>query len=261
MMPAAATLAGASDRSARVPEPGPTVTVHGLHKSFGRVAVLRSVDASFAAGRITALIGPNAAGKSTLFKCLLGLARADSGSMRVGSDLAGGDHRCRRLIGYMPQAARFPDQSTGREVRTLLRDLRQADDPTDDDLFQQFGLGSELDKPVATLSGGTRQKLNAALAFVFRPRLLVLDEPTAGLDPLAAGILKRKLTATRDQGTTVIVASHVLAELEEMADDVVLLLEGVVRYQGSLSQLRQETGETRLERAVACLMTLPPAPR
>jgi Cu-processing system ATP-binding protein len=166
----------------------------------------------------------------------------------------GRDPRYRERLGYMPQLPRFPENLTGREVVRLLRDLRSDAMPEDDELFEAFDLAPELDKPVRTLSGGTRQKLNAAVAFMFRPPVLILDEPTAGLDPIASGELKAKILRARQAGATVILTSHVLSELEELVDDVVFLLEGRVEFEGSMRRLRESTGEPRLERAIACLM-------
>jgi Cu-processing system ATP-binding protein len=153
----------------------------------------------------------------------------------------------------MPQHARFPENLTGREVVAMLRDLR----PTqafDEQLFHEFGLPPEMEKAVRTLSGGTRQKLNAAVAFLFRPSLLILDEPTAGLDPVASETLKTRILQARDGGASIILTSHVLAEVEEMVDDVVFLLEGRPVFEGPIQQLKESTGQDRLERAVARLM-------
>lgn len=250
------TAAGAPDRHGMtlVQHEALPVQVQQLNKSFGRLRVLRGAEASFRAGRITALIGPNAAGKSTLLKCVLGLVRPDGGSIRVGTEPVGEDESYRRHIGYMPQAPSFPEHLTPGEITRMLRDLRGPDAVTDDELFNQFGLADSLPKPVRILSGGTRQKFNAALAFLFQPRILILDEPTAGLDPVAAGIFKAKVRAARSDGATVVITSHVMAELEELADDVVLLLEGSTRYQGELAHVRTATGERRLEGAIAALM-------
>jgi Cu-processing system ATP-binding protein len=239
---------------ALVPAQGTPVRVHHLAKTFGRLAVLQGVNATFQPGRITALIGPNAAGKSTLLKCILGLVRPDAGLMHVGDDTVGTGADYRYTIGHMPQAPNFPGHLSAREVTRMLIDLRGDGATLDDELLSSFELGASFDKPVRTLSGGTRQKLNAALAFLFRPRVLILDEPTAGLDPIAAGILKEKVRAARDEGATIIVTSHVIAELEELADDVVLLLDGAVRYEGTLARIAAEAGEPRLERAIASLM-------
>jgi Cu-processing system ATP-binding protein len=237
-----------------LPLPVTVVSASGLTKRFGRLQVLRGVDFAIRAGRVTAILGPNAAGKSTIIKVLLGLTRSDGGSLAVHGQPVGEDPAYRAHVGYMPQHARFPENLTGREVIRLLRDLRGDAVPEDDELFESFALGPELDKPVRTLSGGTRQKLNAAVAFMFRPALLVLDEPTAGLDPIASGVLKDKILRARRAGTSIILTSHVLSELQELVDDVVFLLDGRVEFEGSLRHLAETTGETRLERAIARLM-------
>ena len=122
------------------------------------------------------------------------------------------------------------------------------------DLVDQFRLAGDLTKPLRTLSGGTRQKVNAVLAFLFTPSLLILDEPTAGLDPIASGVLKDKIRQEREEGRTFILTSHVMSELEELADDIVLLLDGSVRFAGSLRDLTARTKQINLERAVAQLM-------
>jgi Cu-processing system ATP-binding protein len=237
-----------------LPLPATVVSASGLTKWFGRLQVLRGVDFAIKGGRVTAILGPNGAGKSTILKVLLGLTRADGGSLTVRGQRVDGDATYRVDLGYMPQHARFPENLTAREVIRLLRDLRGDAVPEDDELFESFALPAELDKPVRTLSGGTRQKLNAAVAFMFRPALLVLDEPTAGLDPIASAVLKDKILRARQAGTSIILSSHVLSELQELVDDVVFLLDGRVEFEGSLRHLAEATGEARLERAIAALM-------
>ncbi|HYC31439.1 MAG TPA: ABC transporter ATP-binding protein [Gemmatimonadales bacterium] len=234
--------------------PRVAISAVGVTKRFGRLEVLRGVNLEIGSGRVTALIGPNAAGKSTLIKSMLGLVRVDGGTLAVDGAPVGDDPSYGAGIGYMPQAARFPENLTGREIVRMLRDLRAHRVPEDDELFGLFALPDELDKPVRSLSGGTRQKLNAAIAFMFQPRLLILDEPTAGLDPIAAGILKAKVQRARQGGAAVVISSHILSELEELADDVVLLLEGRVEFSGPLRRLYETTAEQRLERAVAAVM-------
>ena len=231
----------------------PTLEVRGLHKRFGRLEVLRAMDLAFAPGRVTAVVGPNAAGKSTLLKCALGLVRPDRGEVLFEGVPVTGQHDYRRAIGFMPQRAAFPENLTGREVLGLVRGLHPDADEQDEDLLHRFGLESQLDKPVRTLSGGTRQKLNAVVAFLFRPRLIILDEPTAGLDPLASSILKEKLAELVDRGVTVVLTSHVMSEIEELAETVVFMVDGQAHFNGSMESLRRLTGEQRLERAVARL--------
>ncbi len=229
------------------------VVVTGLRKRFGRQEVLRGIDLTIVPGRVTAVVGPNAAGKTTLIKTMLGLVRADRGGGAVAVDgiPVNGSPSYRERIGYMPQAARFPEHLTGREVIRLLTDLRGRRTGLDEELIERFRLEPSLDKPIRTLSGGTRQKLNAVVACLFRPSLLILDEPTAGLDPVAAGILKDKVLRAPAEGVTVLLTSHIMSEVEELAQDLVFLIEGAIAFQGTVETLLAESGETRLERAIA----------
>lgn len=231
------------------------IGISGLRKRFGQLDVLQGVDATFATGRVTALVGPNAAGKTTLIKTILGLTRPDAGSISMAGTIVNGDVSYRRRIGYMPQIARFPGNLTGEELLSMLEKLRTDISKPDRTLIETFGLGAELGKQLRTLSGGTRQKLNAVAAFLFSPDVLILDEPTAGLDPRASSALKDRILADRAKGRTFIVTSHVMAELEEVADDVIFLADGQVRFSGSLDNLKKTTLQVNLERAIAELMT------
>jgi len=230
------------------------ITCSGLTKRFGTLTVLDGVDLELTPGRVTAVLGPNGTGKTTLIKCVLGLVRPDGGRILVGGEPVTDDPGYRARIGYMPQIARFPENLTGAELLRMVRRLRGDPPLLDDELAVRFALGPQLDKPLRTLSGGTRQKINATLAFLFRPDLLILDEPTAGLDPVSSGILKDRVRAVRDAGRTVILTSHVLSELEELADDVVYLAEGRVRFTGSIRDLKRHTRQLNLERAIAHIM-------
>ena len=230
------------------------IEARGLTKQFGALSVLRGVDLVVAPGRITAILGPNGAGKTTFLKMILGLTRPGGGTLLFDGQAVNGDCRYRARIGYMPQLARFPENLTGRELIAMVRDLRGATGPCDDDLIAAFALEPQLDKRLRTLSGGTRQKINAVLAVLFRPELLILDEPTAGLDPVASSVLKDKILALRTQGRTCLITSHVLSELQELADDVAFLLDGRVRFSGAMADLMASTRQATLERAVAVMM-------
>ncbi len=254
--PAVPALADLTERAtARIVRTAPLVALRGVAKSYGAHRVLHSIDLDIARGAVTAVIGPNGAGKTTLNKILLGLVRADGGTLHFdGVDMLQGiSHRER--FGYMPQAARFPENFTARDVLTVLTDLRGTDRPRDETLLKAFELSAFLDQPVRSLSGGQRQRLNGVAAFLFTPDLLLLDEPTAGLDPVASGVLKDKIRERRDAGCAVLITSHVLSELEEFADVIVFLHEGRVRWSGSLRLLLDRTGAPTLERAIAALMT------
>lgn len=228
-----------------------TISVQGLGKRFGRLRVLDGLDLEIEAGKITAVLGPNGSGKTTLIKCLLGLVRPDAGHLFFDGQKLGVSGAYRARIGYMPQAARFPENLTGAAVVAMLKALREHPGALDEELFEAFGLDAEMDKPVRTLSGGTRQKLSAALAFLFDPDFLILDEPTAGLDPIASSLLKDKIQAAKARGKTFLLTSHIMSEVEELADDVAFLHNGRVRFAGPAEVLKQRTGQARLERAIA----------
>jgi Cu-processing system ATP-binding protein len=150
----------------------------------------------------------------------------------------------------MPQIARFPENITGREVIDMMIDLRRGATPSED-LVDVLELRPHLLKPMRALSGGTRQKLNAVVAFLFSPPVLMLDEPSAGLDPVSAGLLKDRLLAEKARGTTVILTSHVLSEIDELADDVAFLADGRIRFAGPVHDLKRATRQFTLERAIA----------
>jgi len=252
--------------TAPVPDPvgnDAAVAVRGVRKRFGARQVLDEVDADYPSGQVTAIVGPNGAGKTTLIKLMVGLVTPDSGTIRIEGVSIAGKHEQRARLGYMPQMVRFPERLTGTELLALWKDLRQsADRPAtsiEQELIGAFRLEAELDRPLSVLSGGTRQKINALAALLFRPQLLILDEPTAGLDPSASGVLKEKILEERRAGRTIIVTSHIMSDLEEMADHLVFLLDGRVHYAGPLRDAISHTGQHSLERAVASLMSMRPA--
>ena len=223
-------------------------------KSFGKLRVLDQLSLSIKAGRITGLVGPNAAGKTTLAKIILGLTKPDSGTVEIDGNPIGADDSYRSRIGYMPQLARFPENLSARELFAMLTDLRNPARPPDDDLLQAFNFDGALEKPIRALSGGTRQKVNAVIAFMFQPDLLILDEPTAGLDPVASGVLKDKVLGEKAAGKTFLLTSHIMSELDELADDVAFINDGRVAFAGALTELKRITRQTNLERAIAEMM-------
>jgi len=230
------------------------IEISKLTKRFGDHEVLRGVDLTVDRGRVMGIVGPNGAGKTTLIKTLLGLCQPTSGDILLDGRTILGQEAYRAHIGYMPQIAHFPENLTAAELFDMVRDLRGTPGVLDASLLRGFALESQLDKPLRVLSGGTRQKVNACLALLFQPSLLVLDEPTAGLDPLSSAILKDRLLSLRGDGVTVLVASHIMSELEELCDDVAFLLDGVTRFAGPIGELTSTTRQANLERAIAALM-------
>jgi len=230
------------------------IRICGIAKRYGSAHVLRGIDLDIIPGRVTAIVGPNGAGKTTLMKMILGLTRIEEGKILVDGERVADDPAYRESIGYMPQIARFPENLTAAELIAMVRDLRGDAADLDDDLIARFQLSTSLRKPLRVLSGGTRQKVNAVLAFLFRPALLVLDEPTSGLDPVSSAMLRDKIDEVRRAGRTVIVTSHVLSDLDAIADDIVFLNEGLVAFAGSVHDLKLATRQLSLERAIAQVM-------
>jgi len=225
-----------------------------ITKNFGTLRVLDDLSLSIGPRRITGLVGPNAAGKTTLAKIILGLTKADSGTLEIEGARIGADDAYRSRIGYMPQMARFPENLSARDLFEMLTDLRRPTRPVDEELVERFNFAGALDKPIRTLSGGTRQKVSAVIAFLFRPDLLILDEPTAGLDPVSSGILKDKIFAEKAAGTTFLLTSHIMSELDELADDIAFINEGKVAFAGALTEIKRITRQSSLERAIAEMM-------
>lgn len=238
----------------------------GICKSFGRVRALEGFTVRMPAGRAFSLIGPNGSGKSTFLKCLLGTVIPDRGALILdGQDLLASPAP-RARIGYMPQIGRYPDNLRVGQLFEMLGEIRRDSDGRrrDRELIEAFGIDKIAQKPMRTLSGGTRQRVSACVAFLFDPEVLVLDEPTAGLDPVSVEILKEKVLAERKKGKLILLTSHILSDLEEITTDVLFLMDGRLRFSRPIEELRAEAGEEKLGRLVARLMRdempFPPTP-
>jgi Cu-processing system ATP-binding protein len=224
-----------------------------INKKFRRLQVLNNISADFSQGNVISLIGPNGSGKTTLIKSILGIVKPDSGSIYVNDQLINGDPSYRAVIGYMPQIGRYPDNMKVGQLFEMMKDTRKGA-PIDNDLVFKFNIPSISQKPMRTLSGGTRQKVSAALAFLFNPSILILDEPTAGLDPLSSEILKEKILAARQEGRLVLITSHILSDLEDLTTHVMYMQDGTIKFMKDLETLREETGELKLTKAIAKVM-------
>lgn len=226
-----------------------------LTKSFGKLKALDGVSVRMESGQAVSLIGPNGSGKTTFLKCLLGLVIPDSGSLTLYNQPVLGSWDYRRHLGYMPQIGRYPDNMRIGQVFDMIKEIRRDTySRLDDDLLKAFEIDKIAHKAMRTLSGGTRQKVSACLAFLFDPDVLVLDEPTAGLDPVASEILKEKVLAEKAKGKLVLVTSHILSDLEELTTDVMYIMDGKVQFYQTIEALKSRTGEDRLNRALAQIM-------
>jgi len=229
------------------------ISVNQLEKAFGSLRVLKALTLSFSQGRIIGLAGPNACGKSTLIKSILGLVVPDSGAIYI-SGLLAEDIGAREKIGYMPQHADFPANFTPRELFRLVAELRRREPRRREELIERFGLKSFLDKKCSYLSVGTRQKISAVAAFMCDPEILILDEPTAGFDPIACATFKGLLMEESKRGSTILLVSHIMTELDQLVDDLVFLLDGEVLFSGPALELKEKFRSKDLESGIVALM-------
>jgi len=231
------------------------IRIENLSKRFKKLQALDNVSARFEKGKVISLIGPNSSGKTTIIKCILGMVKPLSGKIYVDEMLINGDPSYREKIGYMSQIGRYPDNMKIGQLFTMMKHIRNAtDEELDTDLIIKFNLVSIFDKPMRTLSGGTRQKVSAALAFYFNPEILILDEPTAGLDPLSSEILKEKIIAEKRKNKLILITSHVLSDLDDLTSEVMYLQDGKLQFFKDIETIRRETGEVKLGKAIARIM-------
>ena len=227
------------------------IIFQGVGKRYGALWALRHVDCAFHAGEVVMLIGPNASGKTTLIKSLLGLVRPTEGRIMVSGEVIGSDPAYRKAIGYMPQISQFPATLTIGQLLEMMADIRElGKDQLEDSLVEELGLAAQLDKRLSTLSGGTKQKVSAVLALRTRPSILVMDEPTAGLDPVSSKRVLQRAAAVRNAGGTVLITSHLMEEVESLADRVAYLEDGTLKFLLPVREILERTGAKRVSEAL-----------
>ncbi len=231
------------------------IIASNVTKTFGKLKALDNVSVNCMKGQTIALIGPNGSGKTTLIKCILGMVVPQSGFITFDKNNILHDWNYRERIGYMPQIGRYPDNMSIEQVFNMMKDIRKSSSSTtDEELIEEFGLNAIMNKKMRTLSGGTRQKVSASLAFLFNPDVLILDEPTAGLDPVASEILKKKIVQEKQLGKLILITSHILSELDDVVSEIIYMQEGKLQFHKSLEQLKEDTGEEKLAKAIAQIM-------
>ncbi|HQU71313.1 MAG TPA: ABC transporter ATP-binding protein [Calditrichia bacterium] len=229
------------------------ITVRGLHKRFGKLSVLEGIDLEIDSPGIITILGPNGSGKTTLIKCLLGMAIPDKGSLIFnGKDILG-EWDYRNEISYMPQIARFPPNLKVIELFNMIKNLRRGGGD-DGALIAAFKLEPVLDKKLSTLSGGTAQKVNIVLTFMFDSPVIILDEPTTGLDPVALLRFKKLIWEEKNKGKTILITTHIMSFVEEISDRIVFLLDGNIYFEGTVADIKTQTGENDLESAIATIL-------
>lgn len=230
------------------------ITIKNLKKKFGKLEVLQEVNVTFQRGECIALIGPNGCGKTTLIKSILGMVLPDSGEIIFNGKSITKEHQYRENIGYMPQIGRYPDNMSIGQIIEMIKEIRNSKAVLDEDLISGFGLQPMFDKQMRTLSGGTTQKVSGTLAFLFNPDVLILDEPTAGLDPLASEILKEKIIREKEKGKLILITSHLLSELDDMITQLIFMQDGKIHFHKTIPELLEDTGETKISKAIAKIL-------
>lgn len=231
------------------------IIANNINKKFGKLKALDNVSVTCNKGECIALIGPNGSGKTTFIKSILGMVVCDSGFITFNGKNILHNWQYRSQIGYMPQIGRYPDNMSIGQLLDMMKDIRNEKNiQLDEELIIKSGLDKMLDKRMRTLSGGTRQKVSASLAFLFNPDVLILDEPTAGLDPVAAEILKEKIITEKAKGKLVLITSHILSELDDLVTHVIYMQEGKLLFRKSIEDLRVDTGQEKLSKAIASVM-------
>ena len=228
------------------------IQIQQLHKQFGANRVLNGVDLHIKGGGIFAVLGPNGSGKTTLIKSILGMVVPNDGIIQLNGESIRGRYKYRQEINYLPQIANFPGNLKVRELVAMIKDLRRKEGK-EEELIRLFRLQPFMDKKLNTLSGGTRQKVNLVLAFMFQSPLLILDEPTTGLDPASLIRLKELIAREKDKGTTILITSHIMQFVEEVADEIIYLLEGRIYFKGSIPELKKATKQADVEHAIAAI--------
>ncbi len=230
------------------------IEIDNLNKSFGRLEVLKGVNLSIGGSGIHAILGPNGSGKTTLIKSILGMVIPDSGRLLVDGKPVAGKSAYRSEIAYLPQIARFPENLKVSELITLVKDIRKQPAVFENEIMEAFELHNVLSQRLRNLSGGTRQKVNILLSLMFDCPVLILDEPTVGLDPLAMIRLKNMILQRRKAGKTILLTTHIMGLAESLADQVVFLLDGKIYFQGSLDEMISRSGAKDLEHAIAQIL-------
>jgi Cu-processing system ATP-binding protein len=229
------------------------ISINDLNKSFGNLKVLSDINIQNIDKGVLAVLGPNGSGKTTLLKCILGMVIPDSGTIEFNAKNVIGKFEYRKTLSYMPQLINFPENLKLYELFDLIKNIRN-DNTNDYELIDKFGLHDSLNKKISSLSGGTKQKSNIVVSFMNDSPVIILDEPTTGLDPLALLTLKNLIKLEKEKGKLIIVTSHITSFIEEISDKIVFLLDGEIYYSGTLKLLLENTSQNNLESAMAKLI-------
>lgn len=239
------------------------VQIDGVKKTFGSKTALKNISFSVPSGQICGLLGPNGAGKTTLFRLLMGILKATEGSIRIdGRDAFEDRVEVKRLIGFLPDEPAFYSYLSGREVLELSAAMHGLDVALTmgrmTSIIAKLRLAEDLDNYAEDYSRGMKKKLGLLLAMVHQPKLLVLDEPTNGLDVESTHLFYDLIAETANQGTTVLFSTHLMDHVTKLCSHAVIINEGALVANGSLEELRSTFGQASLEDLFLQLTARPP---
>lgn len=230
------------------------VNIQNLHKKFGSLQVLNGLNLQTPEQGIIAVLGPNGSGKTTLIKSILGMVVPQKGEIEVNGKKIIKHWDYRKDIDYLPQIANFPGNLSVTELIKMIKDLR-GKPARDKELISLFKLEPFLDKKLNNLSGGSKQKVNLVLCFMFNSPLIILDEPTTGLDPVSLIRLRKLIQNEKEKGKTILITSHIMSFVEEISDRIVFLLEGKIYFNGTVAELKKATNQQDFEHAIANILS------
>ncbi|SHF76675.1 Cu-processing system ATP-binding protein [Salegentibacter echinorum] len=230
------------------------VNIQNLHKKFGSLQVLNGLNLETPENGIIAVLGPNGSGKTTLIKSILGMVVPQKGEIKINGKKIIKHWDYRKDIDYLPQIANFPGNLSVTELIKMIKDLR-CKPARDKELISLFKLEPFLDKKLNNLSGGSKQKVNLVLCFMFNSPLIILDEPTTGLDPVSLIRLRKLIQNEKEKGKTILITSHIMSFVEEISDRIVFLLEGKIYFNGTVAELKKATNQQDFEHAIANILS------
>lgn len=230
------------------------ISAKNITKHFNKFKALDRLNVELKQGECVALIGPNGCGKTTFIKSILGMVLPEQGDIIFDGKSIKNDNEYRKNIGYMPQIGRYPENMNIGQILDMIKGIRSNEKDLDLELYEQFEIHKMLDKKMRTLSGGTTQKVSAVLAFMFSPKVLILDEPTAGLDPIASEILKNKIIDAKNKGCLILITSHLLSELEDIVSQIIFMQDGQILLHKAVEELKADTQQPTIAKSIVHLL-------
>ncbi|APD07778.1 iron-chelate-transporting ATPase [Flavobacteriaceae bacterium UJ101] len=230
------------------------IIIEKLQKKYAKKEVLKDINITIDNKGVYAILGPNGSGKTTLLKSILGLVTPQKGNITLNQKTILNDWKYRKHVAYLPQIAHFPEQLKVSELFKLIESLRKEKGIHLDTLIEKFEMQSFLNQRVNTLSGGMKQKVNIVSGLMFETPIIILDEPTTGLDPLTVSTLKEIIFEEKKKGKTILLTSHIMSFVEEVSDELIFLLEGKVHVYSNISQLIKQYQKENLEQTLAQIL-------